>query len=159
MKNVLKVLGIIALVAVIGFSMVSCGGDDEEEGSLKWPETLAKYDGNGEAYGAWKQDTTILCFLAKKDEEGNLITGIKIATNDNIAYLDQLRWAFYLDESIKDKTFTGHYVYYFDSDHMVSQNRKCTVNYVFDTNGKLSITSNGGWERLYTGDYTKEGEW
>ena len=28
MKNVFKVLGIIALVAVIGFSMASCGGDD-----------------------------------------------------------------------------------------------------------------------------------
>jgi hypothetical protein len=29
MKNVFKVLGIIALVAVIGFGLVSCGGDDD----------------------------------------------------------------------------------------------------------------------------------
>ena len=28
MKNTLKVLGIIAIVAVIGFSMVSCSDDD-----------------------------------------------------------------------------------------------------------------------------------
>jgi len=33
MKNVFKVLGIIALVAVIGFSMVSCGGDDDGGGN------------------------------------------------------------------------------------------------------------------------------
>jgi len=31
MKNVFKVLGVIALAAVIGFSMVSCKGDDDEE--------------------------------------------------------------------------------------------------------------------------------
>jgi len=33
MKNAIKVLGIIALVAVIGFSMVSCGNDDGGGGS------------------------------------------------------------------------------------------------------------------------------
>jgi len=32
MKNVFKVLGIIALVAVIGFSMAACGGDDDGGG-------------------------------------------------------------------------------------------------------------------------------
>jgi len=35
MKNVFKVLGIIALVAVIGFGFVSCGGDDDGGGGLK----------------------------------------------------------------------------------------------------------------------------
>jgi len=42
MKNVFKVLGIIALAAVIGFSMVSCGGDDDSGGggSAVWPEEL-----------------------------------------------------------------------------------------------------------------------
>ena len=29
MKNAIKLFGIIALVAVIGFSMVACGGDDD----------------------------------------------------------------------------------------------------------------------------------
>jgi len=32
MKNIVKLLGIIALVAVIGFSMVACGGDDDGGG-------------------------------------------------------------------------------------------------------------------------------
>jgi len=30
MKNLIKLLGIIALVAVIGFSMVGCVGDDDK---------------------------------------------------------------------------------------------------------------------------------
>jgi len=33
MKNTIKVLGIIAIVAVIGFSMAACGGDDEGDDS------------------------------------------------------------------------------------------------------------------------------
>jgi hypothetical protein len=32
MKNLLKLLGIIALIAVIGFSMAGCKGEEEEEG-------------------------------------------------------------------------------------------------------------------------------
>jgi len=32
MKNTIKCLGIIALVAVIGFSMITCGGDDGDSG-------------------------------------------------------------------------------------------------------------------------------
>jgi hypothetical protein len=42
MKNVFKVLGIIALVAVIGFSMVSCKSDDDDGGggnSSNWVGT------------------------------------------------------------------------------------------------------------------------
>jgi len=43
MKNVFKVLGIIALVAVIGFSMVSCKDDDSGGGgggnSINWVGT------------------------------------------------------------------------------------------------------------------------
>ena len=35
MKNTMKCLGIIALVAVIGFSMVACGGDDPEPNYAK----------------------------------------------------------------------------------------------------------------------------
>jgi len=31
MKNFWKILGIIALVAVIGFSMAACGGDDDDD--------------------------------------------------------------------------------------------------------------------------------
>ena len=154
MKNVLKVLGIIALVAVIGFSMVSCGGE-EEKGPLKWPETLAKYDENGEAYGAWKKDNTssVFYFLAKKDEKGELITGIKIAgASDNP---DNVNWNFYLDGSIKDGTFTGHYLKSIGSG--VWQHTECTVTYVFNADGKLSFDSSE-WTQI-TGNYTKESGW
>jgi hypothetical protein len=34
MKNTLKLIGIITLVAVIGFSMAACGNDEEESGLL-----------------------------------------------------------------------------------------------------------------------------
>ena len=37
MKNFFKLLGIIALVAVIGFSMAACGGDDDSGGSSGTP--------------------------------------------------------------------------------------------------------------------------
>jgi len=43
MKNVLKVLGIIALVAVIGFSMVSCGDDDSGGGGKVPTELVGKW--------------------------------------------------------------------------------------------------------------------
>jgi hypothetical protein len=33
MKNTIKVLGIITLVAVIGFSFAACGGDDDNDGN------------------------------------------------------------------------------------------------------------------------------
>jgi len=39
MKNLIKVLGIIALVAVIGFSMVGCGGEEEDDNNPGGGET------------------------------------------------------------------------------------------------------------------------
>jgi len=32
MKNIVKLFGIIVLVALIGFSMAACGGDDDDDG-------------------------------------------------------------------------------------------------------------------------------
>ena len=56
MKNVFKVLGIIALAAVIGFSMVSCGGDDDSGGggSAVWPEELTS--GSSSISGSYMYD-------------------------------------------------------------------------------------------------------
>jgi len=43
MKNFAKFLGIIALVAVIGFSMTACGGDDNGGGgNISWAGTWQK---------------------------------------------------------------------------------------------------------------------
>jgi len=50
MKNLLKVLGIIAMVAIVGFSMTACGDDDNDD------------DNNGDDgilwAGTWKMTTT-----------------------------------------------------------------------------------------------------
>jgi hypothetical protein len=35
MKNAIKLFGIIAIVAVVGFSFVACGGDDNNDGGGK----------------------------------------------------------------------------------------------------------------------------
>jgi predicted small secreted protein len=52
MKNVLKAFGIIAIVAVIGFSMAACSNDDGGGGS----------DGSQYFFGTWKGDgLTVTC--------------------------------------------------------------------------------------------------
>ena len=51
MKNTIKVLGIIAIVAVIGFSMAACGGDDEDDDS----STAGRLTITGlSSYNGWK---------------------------------------------------------------------------------------------------------
>jgi len=47
MKNVVKVLGIIAIVAVIGFGMVSCEDDDGGGGKIQKFSGTAKNGGAG----------------------------------------------------------------------------------------------------------------
>jgi len=49
MKTLAKLIGIIALVAVIGFSMAACGGSDDDDGG-----------GGGADYGDGWPSTTIL---------------------------------------------------------------------------------------------------
>jgi hypothetical protein len=66
MKNVFKLLGIIAFVAVIGFSMAACGGDDDggdDGGDLSWyvfndsidggTSTITKTQGSGNDSNKW----------------------------------------------------------------------------------------------------------
>ena len=66
MKNLYKLIGIIALIAVIGFSMTACG-EEEEEGGVKFDSALygTWYNGSGysvrlssynDAYGKWVND-------------------------------------------------------------------------------------------------------
>jgi len=56
MKNTIKVFGVIALVAVIGFSMVSCGGgggdgDGDGSGKVNWVGTWTMVESaNGTKY-------------------------------------------------------------------------------------------------------------
>jgi hypothetical protein len=63
MKNVFKVLGIIALVAVIGFGLVSCGGDDDDGGGggnkVKWRDELCPKAYTYGYGGRWIKDGAI----------------------------------------------------------------------------------------------------
>jgi len=51
MKNIVKLFGIIALVAVIGFSMAACGGDDDGDGGGG--------DKRDELVGAWEKEGSL----------------------------------------------------------------------------------------------------
>jgi len=54
MKNMIKLLGIIVLVATIGFGFTACGGDDDNGGS----------DPNNPFVGTWKNTSegiTLIC--------------------------------------------------------------------------------------------------
>jgi len=59
MKNFFKLFGIIALVAVIGFSMAACGGDDDDDGGngggggSGFPAELLTKDGTFTRQGGW----------------------------------------------------------------------------------------------------------
>jgi hypothetical protein len=54
MKNIIKLIGIIALVAVIGFSFTACGDDDDDNGGGGGTFTLtdipSEYNGNYVAF-------------------------------------------------------------------------------------------------------------
>jgi hypothetical protein len=68
MKNTIKLFGIIAMVAVIGFSMAACGGDDDNGGggsptpfsNTTWNDEMEmmtiSFDGSNGV--AWKMGTT-----------------------------------------------------------------------------------------------------
>ena len=73
MKNTIKILGIIALVAVIGFSMAACGGDDDGGGSGDSSEKSIKITGLGDFIGASYQ-------------LGLATTEDKLNTRDLVAY-------------------------------------------------------------------------
>ena len=65
MKNIIKLIGIIALVAVIGFSFTACGDDDDDKGgggTFTLTNIPSEHNGklmifgvdyNGEGYNAW----------------------------------------------------------------------------------------------------------
>ena len=59
MKKAIKLIGIIALAAVIGFSMVSCGGDDDKVITLPKTVSGAAYS---DGYRDYVVDFTFLSF-------------------------------------------------------------------------------------------------
>jgi len=49
-KTILRIVGTIALVAVIGFSMTACGGDDDPGNGDPTSATYTSYDASGNSY-------------------------------------------------------------------------------------------------------------
>jgi hypothetical protein len=79
MKNFVKLLGIIALVAVIGFSLVGCGEDDDDNNN----------DDNG---FSWKTSVVAGGSFYASDLTGNIRISVivsKINTSDNILTTEQ----------------------------------------------------------------------
>ena len=63
MRNFAKLLGIIAMVAVIGFSMTACGEEEEE--------VFAKFD--SALYGSWNLEgrtDVVIVFMAGTGKDG-----------------------------------------------------------------------------------------
>jgi len=55
MKNVLKAFGVIALAAIIGFSMAACGGDDDGDGGDKRDELKGIWEKDGSLNGLYHE--------------------------------------------------------------------------------------------------------
>jgi len=160
MKNVFKVLGVIALVAVIGFGLVSCGGDDDKDNNnnnnnnnipgVKWPTELAykeKVFEKGKSWeGRWKMGDKELFFLSSyfngykeyESEFAATTSSVTVPTDGGSLV------------SVGSGTFT----------FKDSSGTERTVTYSVNADGNtLTISNNGGWTTLTTGDYTKETNW
>jgi hypothetical protein len=152
MKRVFKVLGIIALVAVIGFGFVSCDDDDSGGGGgdtgVKWPSELAyresESDGDKVWTGIWTKDTTTLTFTTVFVTFSNIYAnGLSCKTDGEETTSGGLT-------SVGAGTFT---ILYKTSSYDPGTNY--TISYSVSGN-TLNINNAGGCTWLTTGAYTKQ---
>ena len=164
MKNVVKILGVIALVAVIGFGFVSCEDEDTGGGGdggpkLSWPDELAytrpisnnmvTYK-DGEKYGYWIQGS------------GNSAKRIGFRTKyDSGPSSSGWSSGIYSSESSFPSSFSYILVSVGSGSFGVTDDGGATtktVTYSVSGSGAtatLNITNNGGATYLPTGNYTK----
>jgi len=144
MKNVFKVLGIIALAAVIGFSMVSCGGDDDSGGggSAVWPEELTS--GSSSISGSYMYDRG---YWRNSSNIGLTFTTIvgPSSKSSRFDYTDSSNDAVYDLTSVGSGSFTVK---------EALSGTSYTVKYSLSGN-TLTVSDFGGIPGLTAGAYTK----
>jgi len=112
MKNTIKVLGIIAFVAVIGFSMVSCGGGGGgdydfnpdnlfvgiwSDGELTVKCTDTKWSASVPGAGSWKGSYSPNGDTASFIEDDGSNFGVATITSENSMYVNSTYGQFHLD--------------------------------------------------------------
>ena len=75
MRNFAKLLGIIAMVAVIGFSMTACG-EEEEGGIVRFDSAL---------YGTWRGDSGSTAITFKTETDGDWV--FNLGSTLDVGYL------------------------------------------------------------------------
>jgi hypothetical protein len=115
MKNVFKVLGIIALVAVIGFSMVACGDDDDDDGGggALTPDSLganSRVDWKNDATGAQinfdTEGNDLTCYILDKNN-ATVADGKITISNNTVTWADGTSCIIKLSSDGKKLTISG----------------------------------------------------
>jgi len=135
MKNTFKILGIIALAAVIGFSMVACSDDDALSG-----------DGDyfaSELLGTWKGDAENGTLIIEKDGISTP-EGQDSCKADNVAFMVSGA----IVNTLMGGTFTAK-----DGKISLTSSGVEIVYYKYTINGKtLTLTNEDGTEEEFKGD-------
>jgi len=153
MKNAIKLIGIIALVAMVGFTMVSCGGDDDptvgggETGSTGGTGGTGGSTGGGGGTegignsfeGSWNNGTVQLIL------SGNTWTRKEDGTNNS-------KGTFSINENTKTVTFVFTHIWS-NSNWVERSSQTFTANY--NLNGNTLVLSNSNHNGI-NGTWTKQ---
>ena len=105
MKNLMKLIGIIALTAIIGFGFTACGGDDDDPPPPKVIASMYRFE-NGEWYpgnsgnvqsGTVTVGENLITFSGETAD----LTGVYTQGGGNADWGDPVTWAYLYDNSGK----------------------------------------------------------
>jgi len=131
MKNFAKFLGIIALVAVIGFSMAACGGEEDDNGGgggdISWA-------------GTWKMEGSTKTFTLGANGAGFSFDGNPVSTENGRAWKTE-----------------NNYLYTIPTALLFQQNGATWYWYSYEriSSTKIRITD-GSPDNPLTGDWVKQ---
>jgi hypothetical protein len=140
MKNTIKLFGIIALVAVIGFSFAACGGDDDGGGS-----------GGGGGNGGGGDPIKAKFVGTDWKGSGNYTINFRSVSSGAMAGQGLVNLNLY-EGSAWDTYFT---ISKFETDKFISD-RNTVIEYVLSQDGKtLTLSDNRDSRHKFSGEYTK----